>query len=292
MHYIIFDLEWNQPADESALVRQPLCLPGEIIQLGAVKLDHSFEPVEELRLYITPRHYPKLHKRIASLTGISDKQLQEKGLPFPDAYARFRDWCGEESVWMTWSTSDLPILLDNLLIYGLDVTNLPDYCDLQRIFSREIMRTDTQYSLDTALAILKEKGDTAHDALHDARNTARICRHLELETYIDEYTGPIFGDPSQEKRYESRQSLLADPELSAFSCPWCGSTVNCEPWIPFGHGIQAAYGICPEEDEFLVHLHPACHRGEFSAKRMIFALTDDLWDIYLSKKEAAQGIMP
>ena len=39
------------------------------------------------------------------------------------------------------STSDLPVLLDNLQLHELDVTILPDYCDVQRIFSREIMRS-------------------------------------------------------------------------------------------------------------------------------------------------------
>lgn len=293
MHYIIFDLEWNQCADEASLVRQPICLHGEIVELGAVKLNDRFEIIDEIRLLIRPHFYPKLHRQIAALTGISDKELQTQGIPFPEAYAQFAAWCGEDCVWMTWSTSDLPILLDNLMIHGLDDSDLPEYCDVQRIFSREIMRSDTQFSLDTALAILKEKGDTAHDALHDARNTARVCAHLELETYLGEYTGRIFALPPTGKCYESRRDILSDPDLSAFPCPWCGVAVKCEPWISFGHGASAAYGICPEEDEFLLQLHPACHhRDEYSAKRLVFELTDDLWDIYSDKKEAAQGITP
>lgn len=293
MNYIIFDLEWNQPADETLMVRDPFPLPGEIIQLGAVKLNDRFEAVDELRLYIAPHFYPKLHKHVASLTGISDRVLKENGIPFPDAYARFSDWCGDECTWMTWSTSDLPILLDNLLIHGLDVENLPDYCDVQRIFSREIMRSNTQYAQDSALAVLKEKGDTAHDALHDARNCAKICNHLDLEAYMAEYTGRIFAEHPSTTQYQNRQEMLADPSLSQFSCPWCGSPTVCEPWIPFGHHTLAAYGICPQEDEFLVHLLPATHpRGEYTAKRILYELTDDLWDIYLDKKEAAQGVMP
>jgi hypothetical protein len=146
---------------------------------------------------------------------------------------------------------------------------------------------------DEDIAILKEKGDTAHDALHDARNTAKVCAHLELEAYLGEYTGRIFALPPTGKRYESRRDMLSDPDLSAFPCPWCGGAVKCEPWISFGHGASAAYGICPEEDEFLLQLHPACHhRDEYSAKRLVFELTDDLWDIYSDKKEAAQGTTP
>ena len=36
MNYIIFDLEWNQPADERSTVQDPVYLNGEIIDIGAV----------------------------------------------------------------------------------------------------------------------------------------------------------------------------------------------------------------------------------------------------------------
>lgn len=285
MNYIIFDLEWNYGADDEQGI-------GEIIELGAVKLNDHFEVCDELRLYIKPHLYPKLHARISALTGIKDKHLQEQGIPFPEAYCVFLDWCGQDCLWMTWSTSDLPILLDNLHLHGLDADTFPDYCDLQRIFSREIMRSDTQYSLETALAVLKEKGETAHDALHDARNTAKICAHLELESYLGEYTGRIFAPDPVDTQYESRRDLLLDPHLQRFACPWCGQDVVCESWIHFGHGTHISYGICPEEDEFLLQLLATARREGLTAKRLVFELTDDLWDIYLNKKEAAQGVTP
>ena len=293
MEYILFDLEWNQPSDESAAVREPIYLSGEILQIGAVKLNEAFEPVDELRLYVTPHFYTKLHKQVAALTGIREADLREKGVSFPEAYAKFAAWCGETCVWMTWSTSDLPILLENMLMHGLDVTNLPDYCDVQRIFSREIMRGQTRYSLDTALAILKEKGDSAHDALHDARNTAKVCNHLDLEQYLWEYTGRIYGEVPKGRIYESKGEMLADAELRAFCCPLCGSKVSCEDWVCAGHSTYLGYGLCPEEDEFLVQLTAEFQgSGRHSAKRILFELTDDLWDIYMDKKEAAQGVLP
>ena len=33
MNYIIFDLEWNQCGSESEIITEPLCLPGEIIEI-------------------------------------------------------------------------------------------------------------------------------------------------------------------------------------------------------------------------------------------------------------------
>lgn len=63
----------------------------------------------------------------------------------------------------------MPMLIDNMLLHGIHISNLPECYDIQCIFSREIMRGETRYSLDTA-----------HDALHDAQSTAKICNHLEL----------------------------------------------------------------------------------------------------------------
>ena len=136
MNYVIFDLEWNQPADPSVMVTDPLLLTGEIIEIGAVKLDDDFKLIDELRLYITPKHYTRMHKRIAALTGIRDKDLMTRGIPFPEAYEKFREWCGEEYAFMTWSMSDVPMFVDNMLLHDIDVSDLPVCYDIQRVFGR------------------------------------------------------------------------------------------------------------------------------------------------------------
>ena len=47
-----------------------------------------------------------------------------------------------------------------------------------------------------------------------------------------------------------------------------------------------AYGRCPEGDEFLAQLSVVFHgKGQYCAKRIIFELSDDLWDIYLDRKD-------
>ena len=292
MNYIIFDLEWNQPADERSTVQDPVYLHGEIIEIGAVKLDENFCPVDELRLYITPKHYTRMHHEVVLLTGIKDKLLSEQGIPFPEAYQKFIDWCGEEYAFMTWSMNDIPMLIDNMILHGIDISDLPVCYDIQRIFSREIMRGSTRYSLETALTLMKEQGDKAHDALHDARNTAKICNHLELDEYLDEYTSKVFAEKPSGKRYACRKDIFTDPALLEFCCPWCGKPVKCEPWLALSGGAPITYGACPDGDEFLFHLSTVCYqRDEYSAKRMIFEMSDDLWDVYMDKKEAVLGVM-
>lgn len=289
MNYIVFDLEWNQCAVESEMVTEPVCLPGEIIEIGAVKLDDKFQKVDELRLYVKPRCYPKLHHRIVSLTGIRDRDLAEKGLPFPEAYEIFRRWCTDECSYMTWSNSDLPILVDNMLLHGIDVSNLPDTYDLQRVFCNEIMRIPRRLSLDEALKVLNERGDTAHDALNDARNTVLVCNHLDLEEYAGEYVSQAFAEPPIHQVYESPAAALADPTLREYACPWCGEMVHAEPWLRLDAGEYISSGACGEGDEILLTLcltRSAANR--FHPRRLLYEMSDDLWELYSTRKSAAE----
>lgn len=286
MNYVIYDLEWNQPASWECAVKEPIYLDGEIVEIGAVKLDDGFRPVDEFKAYITPRYYKKMHHAVASLTGIHDKLLEKQGVPFPEAFRQFMDWCGEECTFMTWSMSDLPVLVDNMVVHGLDLSVLPPCCDIQRIFGREIMRTQARYSLDMALSVLKEKPDQAHDALNDARNTVKVCNHLDLECYLHEYISAVFPQGADGVRYDTKQELLLCDDLRTFTCPHCGSIVACEPWVHSARSTYLAYGLCPGEDEFLLELSIQ-HRGDrtFCAKRMVFEMSDDLWDSFMERKE-------
>lgn len=291
MNYIIFDLEWNQCGSESEILNQPVCLPGEIIEIGAVKLNDAFEKVDELRLLIQPKYYPKLHHRIVSLTGLRDKDLAEKGLPFPQAYEKFMEFCGEEYSFMTWSRSDLPILVDNMLLHGIDISNLPDTYDLQRIFCNEIMRIPRKMALDDALKVLNEKGDIAHDALNDSRNTALVCNHLDLEEYGGEYVSRAFAEAPILTTYESPRTALADEALRQYVCPCCGETVTAEGWVHLDREESMARGQCSEGDEILVTMElTRTAPNRFHPRRILYEMSDDLWELYCQHQAEASGV--
>ena len=286
MNYIVFDLEWNQPVNAAAAVTEPVYLAGEIIEIGAVKLNEKFEALEELKIYVKPVCYTTMHRKVASLTRINNSCLARNGVPFPEAYESFLRWCGEDYAFMTWSESDLPMLIDNMLLHGLDVSRMPVCFDVQRIFDREIMRSERQYSLDSAVAILGEQGDQAHDALHDARNTVRVCDHLDLEVYIDEYGSQIFAEKPQQQVYESISEILHRESNAEFICPRCGERIVCEGWIQMNNHRFMALGVCPEGDEFILYLNITKCSGGFRLCRMIYEMSDDLWDRYMDRLEA------
>lgn len=286
MNYIIFDLEWNQPPEESATIREPLYLTGEIVEIGAVKLDEKFQVIDGWKSYIRPQVYPKMHKRIASLTGISDRILAQEGVPFPEAFQAFQEWCGTEFAYMTWSMSDLPMLIGNMILHGLDVDNIPTCYDLQRIFGREILRDTARCSLDRALEILGETGEAAHDALHDSRNTAKVCNHLDLDAYLEEYPLRCVVQNPPENVYDTLADMLDDSPLRSITCPWCGEPVTGDAWISNGNHSYRSYGLCPQEDEFLLEIETIKLKDQtYRAKRMVYEMSDDLWEQYMDRKE-------
>ena len=59
MHYIVLDLEWNQPTSFNTPVFRQIgdSLLFEVIQIGAVKLDDQFTLLDELSIPIRPTHY-------------------------------------------------------------------------------------------------------------------------------------------------------------------------------------------------------------------------------------------
>ena len=97
MSYIVLDLEWNQAMSSNASVfnRLPIHLSGEIIQIGAVKLDDDFCPAEEFQSDVRPIYFRSMHYKVKKLTGI-DKERLSHGDTFPTVFEHFREWCGED----------------------------------------------------------------------------------------------------------------------------------------------------------------------------------------------------
>lgn len=56
MHYIVLDLEWNEPSHKRAMNKKPPLLQGEINQMSAVKHDENYHILDNFKIMVTP-HY-------------------------------------------------------------------------------------------------------------------------------------------------------------------------------------------------------------------------------------------
>lgn len=185
MNYIALDMEWNQPVSRQKMIKCPIKFAGEIIQIGAVKINEQMEVIDTFNTYVKPVFYPKMNRSVEQLTSITDEELAI-GMKFPDAIEEFHEWCGEESILLTWGPSDIYTLEDNLIMHNMSYDWIPEYYDAQMIFDDQIMEENRCFSLDYAVYYLGIQGNQGHDALNDAMDTASVIQKLDIKNWIKE----------------------------------------------------------------------------------------------------------
>lgn len=193
MNYIVLDLEFNQPfsfKNGKQTILNPEC-PFEIIQIGAVKLNESFEIVDSFNFLIKPQIYNRIHPFVEKITSITLEQLKDCP-PFPAAYHSFVDFIGKEkSVLCTWGVDDIKSLYRNILYYDLNVNFIPDqYINVQS-FATSYLNYDQGKTIGLKNAVtelnLEIKVDF-HNAFNDADYTAKIFKivhptEMKIETF-------------------------------------------------------------------------------------------------------------
>jgi len=282
MHYVVLDMEWNQAATYAEMVKTPVFLTGEIIQIGAVKLDQDFHPVDAFNCRVTPAHYTKLHPHVAAITKLTDADLR-KGEPFCNAFAAFCDWCGTDFSFLIWGTEDLRILRKNMDLYEIDTSYMPACYNLQNIFAEQISHDYRQYGLSRALSQLNETPFDAHDALNDAKSTVLVCKHLDLHKGLKEYTQRVDSKNGCVESYEFDElyfdlaDALSDDYVISFECPRCGEIVWGENWARKKSTVLLGKGRCSDGQEYLIKLRfrPA-EGGKVTVKRFVYEMTDTL----------------
>ena len=240
MHYITLDLEWNQAYAQKALAvqRQLSCrLRGEVIQIGAVKLDERMQPIGSYQIIVKPKYFKKLHRHVSELTGITQDQM-DMGTPLPIAEAGFRKWCGTDFAFLTWGPDDIPMLKENLHVHGIDGSWLARTYDLQIIFNRQTDGLNKQRSLEYAMEYFEiPQRLPAHDALNDAYFTALVAEKLDVIEGVRTYdlgkkehlVDTVIGDADAgDDGYVTVEEMLEDAPVAAPECPVCKAALHSE----------------------------------------------------------------
>lgn len=295
MNYIIMDMEWNQAVSNERMIKKPVMLYGEIIQIGAVKVDESFNYIDKIKINVRPKYYKVMNPHVREITGIQSVNLMA-GEIFPQAFKRFKMWCGEDFRFITWGFDDLGILADNLTLYGLDPSYGSDYINLQIIYNRQLKSEHVQVGLSTAAESLEIPINVkVHDALGDAVLTYEVCRKLDMTLGLAEYAECV----SAVKLPVSKDSIsgLSDPkellnkkEVTNVRCPHCGERLTLRQWL-FGSGKGCRnIGRCPsceENNTFLIKIKTVkMSEHSFTAMRTIY--TADNEDIASYEKKLAK----
>ena len=180
-HYVVVDLEMCKTYPTNANTQNQF--KRELIQIGAVLLDSEYRECGTFDTYVAPE-FGRVDTTISRLTGITLENT--KNAPSAkEVLERFAEWLPDNVELVAWSQSDEKQLKNELLRKGLDIPKLTktfgNWVDCQELFGDKL-DTDKQYRLSEALSIADIPcEDGAHNALVDAKNTARLFAKLQTE---------------------------------------------------------------------------------------------------------------
>ena len=305
MDYIVLDMEWNQPWPGSPSSRKvlPVHIRGEIIQIGAVRVTEDQQVADEFQVLIKPKYYRHLNRRVSKLTGIKESRLKEEGVPFPEAMEAFRNWCGEDIVFLTWGFDDIGILRENLRLFGLEENWTEKWYNAQMIFNAQTDGSNAQKALKTAMEIFGiEATRPAHDALGDAYHTALICARLDLKRGAAEYDEAVKshengfhgaelpGCISRKVFYDYADKRAALTAMSGGEniCPVCGARMLGSRWFAQPGHRYMDMATCPEHGKFLIRVRLSQQEdGLVRVSRLTYEATSEAAEAYARRAEKA-----
>ncbi len=262
---VLFDLEWNigyQPYTFNYHGVQQT-FRGEIIEIGAVKIDEDANVLDTFSIHLRPRIFRKLQHHIAKVTGLTQADL-DRGEPIVQGLRRFMQWCGPDAEFAEWGMDDVPVLKQNLFLCNLDESRPTVWYDLQQVFLREHPRKEgegmTLESVVTRLDIPMDR--PFHDALSDTLYTADVCRKLNLREGLAVYPTEDealrqslcpqpgdYRDFTVFRGYVEQYIWRTDPAISTAVCPVCGGALTPdEIWLKKGSNSWYTLSRCPRCD--------------------------------------------
>ncbi len=179
---IILDLEWN-----TAYSTRRGRFVNEIIEYGAVKLDENLEIVDSFQMFVKSKLSKKLRGKVKELTHITNEDIRENGQDFSKVIAAFKRWAGKESIIMTWSNSDLYVLLDNCRCFTRfeTIPFLYKYMDLQK-YVQDIVEFEESKQIGLLTASELFNIDSSEINLHRAVGDSELCAEILKKCYDKE----------------------------------------------------------------------------------------------------------
>lgn len=263
MKYIVLDLEWNQADNKHDLSG---CIPFEIVEIGAVKLNGRTAIKGEFEELIKPKIYPHIHYMTSQIVHLDSEDLQN-GRSFVDVMNDFLKWCGKDYIFCIWGTLDLTELQRNMCFYGMDELSdkpLP-FLDVQKLYSIAYEDGKVRRSLEYAVDELDiAKTVPFHRAQNDAYYTAKVLQRIHKEyRSVESYLSyDLFMVPQTKAdevkvrfktyfKYISREFpdktiAMEDPEVSSTQCYICGrNTHKIIKWFSVNGRHYYYVGKCP-----------------------------------------------
>lgn len=195
-NYVVIDLEMCNTY--KSIMNSKMNYKQELIQIGAVSLDENYNVIDSFVTYVSPE-FGTVDGYIKQLTGIS-KEDTKNAPSSKEALESFVSWLPVDAQIVAWSRNDEKQIRSELHRKHFDIPELREtfgtWTDCQQMFGRKL-KTNKKYKLSEALSIADIcYDDGAHDALVDARNTARLFAKIQSEEEFE--LSPYFISASEE----------------------------------------------------------------------------------------------
>lgn len=236
MNFVILDLEWD-----NAYISKESGAINEIIEFGAVKFDENLNEIGTFSELVKQKIGKFLHHRTEKLTNLSRKDLFKFGKSFDVVMKSFLEFLGD-SVLMSWSRSDLVVLMENYNYYNKtrDLSFLNGYVDIQQYCHLEmkIPLKANKIGLSAAAELLQinQESFEHHRALDDSLLTFECLKKIYnkehllscIETTDKKYFERLVFKPHYLKRLYNNSPERKELYIH---CPTCGKKLESqEEW--------------------------------------------------------------
>lgn len=191
MKHIVVDLEMNNIRRRSEA--RKICT-NEIIEIGASMLDENLWEIGKFQIYVKPEYNDVIVPKISKLTGITNEMVANAPT-FSVAFKQFTDWClniKDDVMIYAWSNIDHSQVMKEIQLKQYKLSEEEHkliehgWTDFQNEFDIHL-GFERQISLKLALDMAGiDFNGRQHDALDDARNTAKLLRVFKDEELFDQ----------------------------------------------------------------------------------------------------------
>lgn len=173
-HIVVYDTEYTAWDGSEARNWSEPWEHREIIQIAALKVDanNAYQEVDAFECVVRPFYNPELSDYIIRLTGLTQTNIEQKGILFKHALHEFHKFCsyGRAHIY-SWGGADHEVLMENCQLCGLSFPEFPGgFFDIRKRFSSFGINT-ASYNSGTVYqsAGLSLKGKQ-HNAMFDVRS--------------------------------------------------------------------------------------------------------------------------
>ena len=184
--YVVLDLEMCKVPRGAG--RDLFQAASELIQIGAVLVDENYQIKDTFMTYVAPQ-FGAIDSFIQRLTGITRNHTKDAPSA-KDALEAFANWLPDDACLVAWSDNDRAQIEREIKGKDINIPRLETYMDIecwidcQALFADKL-DTGKHYRLSEALLLAQiDYDEGAHDALIDARNTARLFEKVQREEVL------------------------------------------------------------------------------------------------------------